>query len=220
MRYVRIAVYELDELEDNVRSRVIASWRDDQEFYWGDDWRATLDAFVERFGAIATIKDWRIEPYARSWISAEYADACEYYDWYEELTGVRLWKWLQAALGVTHTQAIGHCELTGVYCDDDIMEPLYRFIARPDRHASLESLLETCFRSWVCGYHADFEYWLSEDAVREEIIERGVVFFEDGRVYSSDPLPPVWHVACRRYIRNRYHILIHRIRRWRQYIPV
>ena len=219
MRHIKIPVYELDELDEKVKDHVIARWRDGQDFHWGCEWRGTLEAFLGRFGRIATVRDWRVGDYGRNFINVQYDDASEIYGWRNELTGVRLWKWLQAELGVTRTEATGHCELTGVYCDEDIMEPLYRFIRRPDNHSTLESLLDACFQSWLRGYSEDFECWLSDEAISQEIVERGTVFYGDGRIHSPEPLPPVWYVACRGWARTRYYRLKWRIRSWLHHMP-
>ena len=213
MRYIKIPVHELTELDERTQEHVITHWRDNDYFHWGDEWRATLDAFAAKFSAVATIRNWEVSTWRHSFIDVGYSDTAEVFGWRNELSGVRLWKWLQAEFGITHTEATGHCELTGVFCDDDIMKPLYDFIKSPDTHSTLECLLETCFGSWLRGYEADLEYWESEQAIREDILERGIVFYKDGRACSCDPLPPAWPIACRQHVRNRYHRLKSRLRR-------
>lgn len=216
MQYIKIPVFGLHELDGAVQERVVNHWRDGDEFFWGNDWRGTLNAFTKRFSGFAILGKWQVEAWGPSYINVRYNDSIEVYGWQTPLTGVRLWKWLRSYHGITHTEALGHCELTGMFCDDGIMEPLYKFMARPDNHSCLEDLLAACFDAWVRGYQTDYEYWLSEESVCEDITEHGIVFYQNGEVYSWDPLPPTWHSAMWRRCRNNYYRLCLKLRRWHQ----
>lgn len=216
MKYVKVPIFGLTELDEKTQEHVIINWRNDDYFHWGDDWRTSLDAFARKFSVVATVKDWEVALCRHSFITVEYSDAAEAYGWTDELSGVRLWKWLQSECGITHTRAAGHCELTGCFCDDDIMEPLYNFIDRPDSCSTLTSLLEACFTSWLRGYEADLKYWYSEQCICEDIAQYGTIFFENGDVCFHEPLAPSWPVVCWRRFRDHCYRLKSQFCRWLQ----
>jgi hypothetical protein len=49
------------------------------------------------------------------------------------------------------------CVLTGYCIDDDILQPLYDFLKKPDKTSTFEDLMKNCLDSWISACNADYE---------------------------------------------------------------
>lgn len=76
------------------------------------------------------------------------------------------------------------CPLTGMCYDCDVLEPLfdyYRNWARPEyRDLTFRDVMERCYNSLFKAFQQEYEYWASDEAVREELSEREDYYYEDG----------------------------------------
>ena len=76
------------------------------------------------------------------------------------------------------------CPLTGMCYDCDVLEPLfdyYRYWARPEyRDLTFRDVMERCYNSLFNTFHQEYEYWASDEAVREYLSEQDDLYYEDG----------------------------------------
>ena len=125
------------------------------------------------------------------------------YDEVWEFTGIRLLKWLvnnywndlfkPKYIGNLESKKGFHpvyskctfdnsCVLTGYCLDNDILDPIYNFIKKPDE-STLEDLLYDCLQSWVFACRNDYEYQQSDEYITEEILANEYEFTADGEMY-------------------------------------
>lgn len=74
-RIVETTIFKFDELPEATQAKVISSWRDNDTFYWGDEWRDSLDAFAER--APVRIRGWSVG-YPHTFVSYEFSTSNGY----------------------------------------------------------------------------------------------------------------------------------------------
>lgn len=191
MRTETIKIYEFSELPEAGQQKAIDRFREHHEFGWSGEWQDTLKYFLESFPFVK-VPDWEISVCSPSFARVQ----IEVYDGVEDLSGVRLWKWLinsghdfvkraptpetDRGYAKIYGASDGSCPMTG-YCGDcDILEPLEKFLLRPDKHATLFSLFQACLDSWVKAYLGDLEHAHSDEGIRETIECNEYEFTEDG----------------------------------------
>lgn len=177
----QIITLSFDELPENLQDKIILNWRDNEEYFYGSENAATLKAFERNFPI--KIKDW--EYGYRNYIRAD----IQLEDLIKELSGVRAWKWLK---NNSHDKAIGwdkkyhniaeDCPLTGYYMDNIILQPLRDFMARPDKNQTIKDIFWACLNAWLDACQKDFDYWLSEEAIREDILSNDYQFDHNGNL--------------------------------------
>ena len=72
------------------------------------------------------------------------------------------------------------CPLTGYCMDDDILQPIYEFLKKPNNNTNLLDLLESCFDAWVKAGNADIDYQNSDEFIIEEITNNELLFTLEG----------------------------------------
>ena len=70
------------------------------------------------------------------------------------------------------------CVLTGVCYDNDLLDPIYNFLNKPDESMTFEELINDCFHSLTKALENEDDYRYSEDGIREECIDD--LFTENG----------------------------------------
>lgn len=95
-----------------------------------------------------------------------------------QLTGkARLCDWTNAYYsGIFLTT---DCVLTGYCMDMDILDPIYKFLDKPDNQ-SFRDLLEDCFDEWIKACNADIDWQNSDEYISEELVNNDYEFTEDG----------------------------------------
>lgn len=76
----------------------------------------------------------------------------------------------------------GQAALTGVMSDEYLLDPIYKFIARPDASVDMEDLLTDCFGEWVKYCNQDVEYAHSMEAFKESAEANEYEFDENGEM--------------------------------------
>jgi len=85
-------------------------------------------------------------------------------------------------------QKTNSCVLTGVYYDDVILEPIYDLIQYTNRkdynsYQDFDSLIRECFAKLEQCIENEVESIQTFEYLREEFIENGQEFTEDGEIY-------------------------------------
>jgi hypothetical protein len=169
MRIVQQTVYTFDELPDHAKSKAIESYRDGMEYFWGDEWRDSLDAFCKEFGL--DVRNWRVD----SWnydFSLSIPDNAD-------MKGARLFKYLQNNHDVKKLLS-GDCPFTG-YCGDEcFLDPLREFMARPSEETTWEELARDCLHSGFMGGKDDFASQETDEYISDHIQANGYEYDENG----------------------------------------
>ena len=178
METVEIQVYDFDELAESVQRDIVNKWRVGDEFHCFDEWESLLYAFFNTFDCIR-LKDfswsgWGNYNHVRFDIGEDLQD----------IKGIRLYKYLSNNYGDLLEKG-DTCELTGFTGDISCLEPIAKFMQKPDQNTTFEELINDCFHSWCNGVQSDFDYWLSEDSIIEDITSNMHQFTEKGAVYYA-----------------------------------
>lgn len=76
------------------------------------------------------------------------------------------------------------CPLTGVCYDYIVLEPLFDYYynwARPEyRNPTFCDVMEECYAKLFDALHEEYQYYASDEAVREELLNREDEYYEDG----------------------------------------
>lgn len=75
------------------------------------------------------------------------------------------------------------CVLTGVCFDNDILQPVYDFLARPDKSTTFEDLFKGIESAIEKTYEDSEEYCNSDDYIKDIIENNEYEFYEDGTQY-------------------------------------
>lgn len=204
MRIIETAVYKFDELSEQAQQKVIENWRTDEQHPWSDENRESLEAFCNLFPIKST--DW--EYGYRNYINSRFTGDSDH----EELSGIRLQRylvnnyWRDLFKGKYYSinlrengtysfksrhsrcQFESSCPFTGYFMDDVILQPIIQYMLDPRKTGSFwqqtnfADLLHDCLQAWLKGCQDDYENWLSEEYIREEIFANDYEFTEDGKL--------------------------------------
>lgn len=76
------------------------------------------------------------------------------------------------------------CPLTGVIYDYVVLKPLFDYYynwARPEyRNLTFCDVMEECYAKLFDALHEEYQYYASDEAVREELLNREDEYYEDG----------------------------------------
>jgi len=199
MREETIKIYTINELSETARQTAYEKWLSGQDyFFWGDENKNSLDAFLEIFDI--TVSDWKV--------SSCYYDfnfSSNYDDDINSLSGIRLMKWLwnnhktdiykpkylskngvgskNYISGHSKIQIESSCPMTGYCMDNSLFYPILQFFNKPEKHITLEDLLRDCIDSFFADYQKDMEYSESMEAFKEDCEGNEIEFTEDGSRY-------------------------------------
>jgi len=187
MRLEQVKVYEFSELSEEIRENVIENWRNDETFFWGDEWVESLETFSDWFGI--TIKNYSAGEYGRNHVnfSFEYDEGSYFYDFKNsyvrsDTQGIRLFKMLFNQYSID-SLLNNDCYLTGYIADEKLLEPIREFIKKPKTNKTFYELIDDCFWIWLNGFQADYDYWLSEESIIQDIESNEYSFLVNGEIY-------------------------------------
>ena len=178
METVEIKVFEIHELPENVRSNVIYNWRVGDEWYWWNEWENVLTAFFNHFANETLLNNYEWSEHYRSKISFSVSEELS------EMKGIRLFKYLANNHG-EFIKKWDECHLTGFCGDYDIFEPISNFMKRPSPYMTFEDLIRECFEAWSLAVQKDYECWLSEESILEDISANDIKFTANGGVWTE-----------------------------------
>ena len=75
------------------------------------------------------------------------------------------------------------CPLTGYGMDYDILQPLLDFMQCPDKHSTIDDIINACLSSWLSACSAEYEYAYSTEAITETIESGDYEFTENGIIF-------------------------------------
>jgi len=176
METVEIQIFEIHELTENVRNNVIYNWRAGDDWYWWNEWEDVLTAFFNHFSNETLLSNYEWAEHHRSKVSFSVSEELS------EMKGVRLFKYLANNHGEL-VKEWENCPLTGFGGDYDILQPISEFMKRPSLYMTFEDLMRECFEAWSLAVQKDYEYWLSEESILEDISTNDVKFTASGGIW-------------------------------------
>jgi hypothetical protein len=76
------------------------------------------------------------------------------------------------------------CVLTGVCYDDDILEPVYSFLARPDKSMTFEELINEVESAISKTFDNTTDWINSDEFITDEIEANDYQFTKDGKIFN------------------------------------
>lgn len=179
-----VTVYTYEELDERAKERARDWYRSyDTDWNWAAEYRSTLEAGLRLLGARA--KDWQVD-HGGGWITLASLpdDPNEEQRWYQyggkdpaPMEGARLARWISREYG---KELGGCCALTGFCADEDLLDPIRKFLKRPRRGITWNELVQACADAWIASAARDMEFQASDESVAETIIVNQYEFLETG----------------------------------------
>lgn len=189
MKTIRTKVYQFNELSESAQSTAISNFINlEREFFWGDEWMQSLKQGLEFYG-FELGNRYSID---YSSASGSYAPVISNHDNnIEDLSGVRLWKYLQNNYSTYFCKydkkqkptLDGNCPFTGYCGDENFLEPIREFIKKPS-NITFSELMEECVFNTLKGCEQDHDYQNSEEYAREELLQSEEQYTKDGLVFN------------------------------------
>lgn len=192
MKTVNLNLYSFDELSESAQEKVISTWRDNDEYFWGSENSESLKAFCKIFAI--KIKDYDYG--YRNYINSSFNLSLDKLEFKNVLAYKYLWNNYKSDIfkpkyyykngkkRLSKIQLNNDFVLTGYYIDNEILAPIYDFLKKPD-NSSIEDLLNDCLNNWLSACRKDYEYWNSAECIREEIKDNDYLFLTNGQLSSS-----------------------------------
>lgn len=195
MKTIEINLYSFDELSEQAQQRALADYTSDMEYFWTDEWFETIKKGLEFFGW--RLKDWSIAlgPYPdRGEFTSIENENNPLSSWednpIEELSGVRLWKYLMNNYSEYYCKYQKkmrntfdwNCPFTGYCGDETFLDPVRRFLKNPSNATTFRDLMEDCVQNAINGLHQDCEYQESVEAFKDTCDANDYYFTEDGEL--------------------------------------
>jgi len=210
-RTIQLEVFTFDELSDKAKEKARQWWRDTtSEFGYAhaDEAITSLKDFIDEFGGV--LIDYEISSHASVKINFDSFGQGKI-----ELSGKRLlaylWnhhrnilytrkpygKYQQRANGEWEYDRYSKCQLvqndcpfTGVTTDEDLLDPMRKYMETPDMGLTLEELLTQCLSSWATAVGKQCEYEDSDEGVDEAIIGNEYEFTSNGLLFHAPHYQP------------------------------
>ena len=97
-----------------------------------------------------------------------------------ELSGVRLWKYLQKNYPVDLS---GNCPFTGIVWDETLLDGIREFMKKPDSR-DFSDLLSDCSDKLLSAIHSEGEYIYSDEGLKDLLEANQYEFTESGEFYA------------------------------------
>ncbi|ANM45835.1 hypothetical protein [Salmonella phage 118970_sal1] len=204
-----INIFTFNELSDAAKLKAVESYR---EYRSGDDfdyseYKASLNAFADDVGI--EIQDWSYGLDGCA-VSFDFGDL----EGLDTMTGARAYAWLVNNVKglspgqriytvkrevnrhgfkvmesvVKHTSGVFKnadcCNYTGVFCDENLMQPLRDFLKNPDSR-SIAELIRESIDNYCNALQDDLDYRESDEFLTEDLLNGDTPeFFENGTIYA------------------------------------
>lgn len=202
MRTIEIQLYKFEELSEEAQQNAVSKWRNDTEISFSlDEIQQSLTRFAEEFNVnirdyslgynsnidarlghidegILEVKGTRLLAYLHNNYSHVLYERKGYGNYEKRPNGKYDYK-RRSRIKIINTC----CPFTGVCFDEDILEPIRKFIAKPNKYTTLENILRECVSS--CEQSADrvVEYENSFEYIKDTIQANEYDFTAEGDMY-------------------------------------
>ena len=206
METITINTYTIHELSQDAAEYAIEQERQarsGQEHPWASDAYDALRAFCKWF-------DLEVREHPHSWTGEVWLQNTKLEGWLEDnqwdgLQGERLRKWIDAKYGsiLSKPKVYGDrcgkgakrtsrimkretdCPFTGYSMDETLLAPIRKYIAGGvPKHYTYFDVMDDCISAFNSNITSDYECWLSDENIVEEMDCNGWRFTEDGARYD------------------------------------
>jgi hypothetical protein len=194
MKSIKLELFSFNELSEKAKEKIINSWRDNDEYFWGSENADSLNAFCDIFQIKINNYDYGYQNYINVSfnLESEVLDFCHFKaaTWLSNnyLNKLRRPKtYYGKGYGKKRNSKIFYdydCTLTGYYIDNSLIMPLLDFINKPDNR-SVENVLNDCLNSWLSACKEDYEHWLSSESIIEDIEANDYMFLINGELATK-----------------------------------
>lgn len=187
-------VYDFNELSDRAKDTAYYQWVSSADY----DGNCNIDTLKE-FERLFNVKayDWQYNE-----CMYNYRFRTSYDNGIDELSGERLYKFIinnyykylfkpktyySEDYNKSRKSRISiqkNSMLAGLYADDEILDPIYAFLKRPDKKTTFYGLINKCLDSFFDYCKKDYEWSISKERFDEECREMGHLFYENGEMYN------------------------------------
>jgi hypothetical protein len=206
MKSVEVQLFEFSELSNSAKEKALADYVSLGGYFDISEAKDSLEAFAGIFPI--KLHDWNYG-WGGTYINFDFAidDWCSYGNEIAELSGWRLATYIwnnykndiykgkyYSTKGYyddkgkyhykhRHSKIIletGQCPYTGVCYDEDLLDPLWKFMKNPD-DTTFEDLMIDCLYSWLHSVESEDEYQSSEEVFKEICNANEWLFTVDGK---------------------------------------
>ena len=202
MKTCKINLYSFNELSDAAKSKAIEDYRKGNDYsFMYDEAHETVKKFNDVFNLNEGRNSWldysdnfednvliltgqRLRTYILNNFGNSLYKGKYYSLWSKTEKSYKYYKDGYPVLKSKHSKILleNCCVLTGVCYDDDILQPIYNFIDKPDT-SNLTDLINDCFYSLKNSLEREEDCRNTDDYISEEIEANEMQFTEDGKKY-------------------------------------
>ena len=233
METVKVNIYRFDELSEEAKEHALEKWNEHDQYNWLEEAKDTIKAFEQEFGV--ELKSWGFTPYdynfhlytgkidddvlalkgnrARAWFWNKVGHLLlkprtEYWTRHEGklIRAVSVNSIKRKSKCFFDRCYDGTCPWTGVFCDNNMLDPIAYFcfgtrwddklekrvqdydcrtLAKDDRN-TVESILNDCCDSFFKALQDDYAYQESMENFAETCENNNYRFTEDGEMWSGE----------------------------------
>ena len=164
MKYIKAYTYH--ELSEEAQMHAVERERAirlEMPFHWADEWHDSVKAFQQIDGNFLELRSWDLDGNHSLIRGPQYSTERA------DLEGVRAWKYFENTGLFDVSKDIAKYPLTGFCGDWDILEPLEKFRLNPGTLRTVEDVLFDCYYCWARGLRKDYEAFLSDECIKEDL---------------------------------------------------
>jgi hypothetical protein len=204
MRTEKINIYSFDELSEDAKQKAIDQFRyndNDGSFYFDEvieSVKAVCNLFDLKTGRqysdirynhiddnILQLSGFRLQKYIWNNYKHDLFKGKYYSLWSKKDKSFKHYKEGYPVLKSRYSKLFlsNECVLTGVCYDDDILQPVYDFLNKPDKSKTFEDLIKE-IENAISKTFEDVETWLNSDEFIIDLFQANdYEFTEDGNIY-------------------------------------
>lgn len=167
MRTVQEKIYKFEELEETIQEKIISRWRDNDYYHEADENIGTINKLEKIFSISVDFSYGGNNSYIRFSGNLDAEETAK--DFFLSYYSLREWKDFSE-----------NCKLTGYYTDS-CLSPIIETIESDI--GEIEETIQEVLDNWLTICEKDFDYWLSEEDIREEIKANEYEFYENGKLF-------------------------------------
>lgn len=170
-RKVTVNVFSIEELEDKVREKLYDKWLGESYYFWENESMESIKEFCKFFNC-------ELREYWVDWNGYDFDVFCavdEESDVREIVESNYAYMKKYAQYGSSES-----CELTGYCLDDDLLEPIRKYLEGKSTYATYYYLMQDCLGKAFYSMQKDIEYSQSMECFMEECEGNGYLFTEKG----------------------------------------
>lgn len=189
MKIIKVKLYSFDELSEESKQKAIENFlAKEREYFWMNKNLESLKNGLEFFGF--KLKNYNIKYHSVSAsslkITSEHGK-----DEIQNLSGVRLWKYLQTNYSKYWCKydkkfkplLDGDCPFTGYCADENFLDKIREFILKPTNITFIELMGNCSFDVLKC-IESDYNYQNSKEFAAEELSQKETNYLETGIEYK------------------------------------